>query len=436
MDMIDQCATDKLSFQPPPEPPPLLSSAQLLHLLRYGWLSLGNPDDVTGPSASDGDDNGNGFGKTGSRTLGPLQDSCSTLFAQLPSFFDQPVEQKRKLYSPFRGVDTEFGYYLVQGEKEYLTIRARDQLSSASALPPITSSPSSCPTAPSALDRTASLNEATASAASPPTSSSPQGPLDFQNEVPVLWNATSTILHRILCDISRVSNLPCWIWDDLLDDGALTMAENREHMSNTLLRLFRYFPSRDAPDGDNNDDCSGETKETAKVVCSAEQHTDLGILTLCIGQGQGLQVLAPPSSPPSPTSSSSTSSTERIWIDVPPGPIILTGGTLSYLSNGLLRPGLHRVVGNPDGRQSIIFALRPSLKHRIDLSIFDGGARRLADGPNDTFQDMKEFWMGIKSGKINVNARVDIREEQRRRQRARNEQMDADGDVGKNGGSR
>ncbi len=61
------------------------------------------------------------------------------------------------------------------------------------------------------------------------------------------------------------------------------------------------------------------------------------------------------------------------------------------------------MVQNPDGRASFVFAMRPSLKGKINLGQFG------REGTVNT----KDYYFEIKSHKYNVNAKQDLREEQK-----------------------
>ncbi|KAL8692997.1 MAG: hypothetical protein Q9218_002086 [Villophora microphyllina] len=190
------------------------------------------------------------------------------------------------------------------------------------------------------------------------------------------WFLAASFLNRILCDLSNALNVPIDAWNPLLD-GCLSMPNSRSETTPTLLRLFNYFPG----------------------AGSAERHTDTGLLTLCIGTASGLQVWEP-STPPQ----------NGNWIDVGTQSTVLVGKTLHWLSAGRLRAGLHRVVPNDEGRQSIVFALRPSLRQPIiDLRPF--GEPRVVD--------MEAVWREIRGSLFNVNATSKIREAQKERLKAR-----------------
>lgn len=277
-------------FRPPPGPPPLLSGDELKVLAKQGWIALpSNP--------------------------GLLED-YSALSKSVTAFLDKDCEEKAKLYPKAEG--TELGYYYVENEKEYVTLRSTVHAES-----------------------------------------------DLELHAAKVWQGTATVLQRIMVDLARALDGPANIWASLLD-GCLTLPEKQEDITPSLLRLFRYFPG------------SG----------FAARHVDLGFLTLCVGDGRGLQVL---------------DRRQNVWIDAP-GPTILVGETLRVLTCGMVQAGEHRVVENPKGRSSIVFALRPSLRHDIDLGNFCG----------DGIVPSRLFWDRIYNSKFNINATKDIRERQRK----------------------
>ena len=283
-------------FEPPLGPPPLLSAQQLITLARQGWLSIDLPGDF--------------IQELQSATLSSGQ------------FFDQSIEQKKSLYPANQG--TEYGYYHVEDEKEYITFRNQVH---------------------------------------------PE--ISTEQAITKVWRTAALLLHRVLCDIARGTGLSHSIWDNILD-GCLELPHASEAMTPTLLRTFRYFPQ------------SG----------FAGEHSDLGLLTLCVGSSRGLEVV-------------DRTKGEGGWVDAGRS-CILIGEYLSELSNRLIRPGLHRVVGTEEGRSSIVFALRPSFRHPLDLSLFGGHG----------VIDPRELWQKIKSSKVNINATKDIRDGQREKQRA------------------
>lgn len=207
--------------------------------------------------------------------------------------------------------------------------------------------------------------------------SSPE-PSDLEAQAGHVWAQISRLLHRILCDLSRAGGLDARAWDAIVA-GSTTLpgpgADLRDLAS--LMRVFRYEPATGI----------------------AEQHTDLGLLTLCVGTGRGLEVL-------------DVTGGAAQWVDAS-NCAILTGETLRALSHGGVRAGTHRVVGNPCGRQSLVFALRPNLAATVDGAAF-GGVGTVA---------LRQLFRDIKGRKYNVNARQDVRERQQLEQRELREKI-------------
>lgn len=192
--------------------------------------------------------------------------------------------------------------------------------------------------------------------------------LELERHIRDAWRDTGMLLQRILVDLAYAMGLayPDQVWDQVLD-GCLTLPGSEDEATTTIFRMFEYEP------------LSGV----------AEPHFDIGLLTLCVCQGEGLQVYQ-------------SGDGGREWKDVE-GPTLLIGTALQSLTGSKVRPGRHRVVANPHGRSSIIFALRPSLKHEVDLHTFSGG---ITVSP-------KEFWEQHTSERYNINASAEERERQR-----------------------
>lgn len=294
---------------PPQGPPPLLSEDQLLDLARQGWLEIALPES--------------------------MNSAISDLLRSSDLFFTNSTAIKKELFPQKQS--TEFGYYEVKHEKEYVTFRCRTH-----------------------QDNTG-------------TSDKNSSAVDLESSTARIWREAGIILHRILCDIARASDLDINVWDAILD-GTLEMPVSEEAMSYSLMRIFRYRPT----------------------TGTADEHTDLGLLTMCIGDRHGLQVC----------DRTNSSESELQWINASEGAnhaIILVGQTLKMLSNGSLNAGIHRVSGNPLGRNSIVYALRHSSRNSIDLTLF-GGAECIQ--PEDLYKVM-----GV--GKVNINAIKDTRDRQR-----------------------
>ena len=186
-----------------------------------------------------------------------------------------------------------------------------------------------------------------------------------------MWNIIAHLLHRVLVGISQMLEIRPEAWDPVLD-GCLAMPLNDQDISPTLLRIFRYEAN------------SG----------IADRHTDSGLLTLCVGSKPGLQVWQ--------KGIDEKNSNGGRWVDAE-GPTLLVGRTLRLLSSNRIAAGLHRVVGNPAGRESIVFALRPSLRHRLDLSQFGGWGEVSAS----------DLWSAVSKSRVNVNAMKHIRDQQK-----------------------
>ena len=191
---------------------------------------------------------------------------------------------------------------------------------------------------------------------------------DLERLATHVWHDTGALLQRVMADLARGLALPepSQIWDPLLD-GCLDLPNSKADATPTILRIFQYAPN------------SG----------LAEKHTDIGLLTLCVTQGSGLQVLT-------------REAAEWVWRDVQ-GPTLLIGTALRTLVGNRMRAGVHQVVANPQGRRSAIFALRPSLRHQCDLGRFGGGVKL----------GVQKFWEEIKSNRYNINAPKDMRDLQK-----------------------
>lgn len=294
-----------MDFCPPPQPPPLLSDNQILTLAGNGWLPFPLPE--------------------------YLQANLSALSQASRHFFNQSPAAKAEQYP--QGEGTESGFYPVENEKEYVTLRCRVHADS-----------------------------------------------EMEELAARVWSDVAALFHRILSDLAREMDMSHRIWDSLLD-GCLQIPPESKLMTPSLLRLFQYYPG------------SG----------FAAKHTDLGLLTLCVGDGRGLQVV-------------DQASEKKHWVDAD-GPVILVGNVLQVLSGNRIRAGVHRVVENPDGRSSIVFALRPSLRHPIDLAHFGLEGAISAD----------ELWSMIKSSKLNINATKEVRDRQRELLKARKAMIDQAG---------
>jgi len=291
---------------PPIGPPPLLTPKQVHQLIDQGHLSVSLPLHI--------------------------HNLLARLSAEGSAFFDQPEQVKSSAFPASHG--TQCGYYSIEGQKEYLSLRH-----------------------------------------SPPNTTS-----DLHSYARDLWALVAGYLHRILGDVSTALGIPQEAWAPLLEDSlAMPKNESVDPSLPTLLRLFRYAPNEGV----------------------ADEHIDNGFLTLCVGDSKGLQVLSrpvnsgqPDQTPEPPQRQTEAEWAEAEWADAA-GPTVLVGGMLHVLSLGRCRAGKHRVVANPVGRSSTVFALRPCLRYDIDLEQFGGCGSVHA----------KELYGEVKGNRKSVNAR-------------------------------
>lgn len=234
------------------------------------------------------------------------------------------------------------------------------------------------------------------------SSSSPSLPpscQELESYAAATWSTTAGLLYRVLADLSRALCIPLAAWGPILD-GCMSLPSSIEEATPSLLRLFRYEPT------------SG----------IATPHRDNGLLTLCVGDEKGLEVWQESASHVGGESCGSNAP-KGAWIDAS-GPTLLVGSALYYFSAGRATAANHRVVGSPKGRNSIVFALRPSTRHHIDTSPFGG----------EGVWDLKLIWKRMSEGRINVNAQKQIREkkaeERRRAVNAKVSSLSADNSTG------
>jgi hypothetical protein len=349
MSHTSQSLSSEGSDIPSPPPPPLLSDEALDRLCDQGWLRITLPPDLLAAAQS-------------------LQNHAA-------GFFDRSSTDEKRDGYPSKH-NTEFGYYLVEGEKEYLTFRCR------------TRAPSSSP-----------LEEAAAT----------------------FWAGMMTLMTRVLSDaLSSYLEIDSTVWDDVLipqkarpasPTTTVTMPANEADIhSGTLLRLFRYFSSNShgGRTTEGEDDMSG----------GAGMHTDLGLLTLCIGQRglecfdftrqQYIDVLDAPAvtvgHEPDQTKPYTTHHERNDdHPDKDLGAVLLIGQTIRGLTHQHLPAGIHRVKPPAaTGRESMVFALRHGYGD-IDLRPWGLGEGKVR--AKDLYR-----WLGV--GKVSVNAAAEVREQQ------------------------
>lgn len=328
-------------FQPPSRPPPLLTADQIQHVIEHGHLPVNLSPKLH-------------------QLHRELQDASK-------AFFELESCVKQELLPATQG--TELGYYHVEDEKEYVTLRHANQ--GREGLEAINAGTNNEEFRRKVGEARNNLESLTRRA----------------------WSLTAALLHRVLIDLSQYIGIDATAWDPILD-GCLSLPPSSEEATPSLLRIFLYEPHRGV----------------------AAPHNDNGLLTLCVGNEKGLQIWTDDPHGPVHFEAKSTNeaktgaannSRRGFWSDAV-GPTVLVGTALSILSTGKIAACSHRVVSNPVGRSSVVFALRPSIKHRVDLSPFGG----------EGSWDMSLLWRRITKGRVNVNAQQQIREDQQRKRDA------------------
>jgi isopenicillin N synthase-like dioxygenase len=278
-----------------------------------------------------------------------LAQSYDDLFGAAGDFFSGTEDTKLELFPALRG-DTEHGYSHLEGEKQFLTVRYRTD---------------------SGAEKKEKAQKVEAAMSQ-------------------VWHDSAHLLYRMLVDVSRhLRYISPSAWDDLVR-YALRIPESRAAAGPTLLRVFRYEPQRG----------------------SAEPHSDLGLLTLCVCRGRGLQVrdvyASSATSVQGGTSPAQPVAPAYEWRDA--GEVtVFAGDALRVLSGKRVRAGSHRVVSTDEGRSSVVFALRPPADGTINLAKFGGhGVINAA-----------ALWNRLRSGRVNVNAPKDIRDDQHAKLRER-----------------
>jgi isopenicillin N synthase-like dioxygenase len=276
-----------------------------------------------------------------------LDEAIRTLFKDAHSFFALEEDVKVKAFPARTGVrSTDSGYVHVPGEKEYVTFRF--------------------------LVSEHDSNDEGAG---------------IKTSVAQTWNDAARFLLRVLSDVGIGLDIPPYAWDHIVWDS-LNMPRRREEAAPSLLRVFRYEPQGGV----------------------ADPHRDVGLLTLSVSHGPGLQVWHRRRSTPRQTDGTeggdtySQDATEERpeWRDAGEMSIMI-GDTLRILSGNRLCAAHHRVVATETGRSSIVFTLRPSIRDIVDLSQF--GGEGVVDG--------RLLWRAIANNRVNINAPMEVRQQQR-----------------------
>lgn len=230
----------------------------------------------------------------------------------------------------------------------------------------------------------------------------------LRDDLKKAWDLTGAFMEKTISAIALTVALK----PDVFAPFVTPCATLTDTKTPTQLRMFRY----DRPTG------PGPTINAAK-------HKDLGLLSLVVGHSPGLEV---------------QNVSNNSWIPIeedtylPSGSRTRSGGltatllggeTLSFLSRGNYRAGVHRVVcapvsasNNDPFRFSIVYTLRPAVAPLYTRDFESAITGHFA---------AEERCEGISSAKLfdailrshwNINAAKEVRERQREEQRMKREQ--------------
>ncbi|KAL8819693.1 MAG: hypothetical protein Q9191_007678 [Dirinaria sp. TL-2023a] len=230
-------------------------------------------------------------------------------------------------------------------------------------------------------------------------------PSELREQVRCTWALTGNFLEEITRSIANSLNLDPEVFTPFSTPCRDLHPSKR---TPTLLRMFRY----DRPP-------HGQGEPTI----NAEQHKDLGILSLVVGHSPGLQVF---------------DTTTNTWIPVEEDTVVpadaktrsggltatlLGGDMLSFLTRGRYQAGAHRVLcapsQNPDDpyRFSIVFALRPAAAPIYTRNFESDIVGTFAPEQAMEGQSSTLLLQQLTARKWNVNIARDIRDEQQRKLR-------------------
>ncbi|KAJ7466010.1 hypothetical protein FB451DRAFT_1486233, partial [Mycena latifolia] len=296
----------------------------------------------------------------------------SALLGASSAFFCLPptAEAKTKFAAPSGAAASDEGFAAIPGEKQLVTLR---RLSST----------------PLPEDLKGASNDA--------------------------WADTGALFSAVMEGIAASLGLPADLFAEMAAEAEVGTFDREAGRASSLLRLFRY----ERPAGDDPDFGVG-VGARKKVV--AEAHRDLGLLTIVVGASPGLDARdlvtgewvsvedAPSGGGSAPSGSGGLTAT------------IMSGQTLTYLTQGLFASGVHRVSVLParpdtqDGafRFSLVFALRPAAGALIDTREFE---KTESNFPHCSMhlQPAAELFRAIAARHWNVNVAPEVREGQKRR---------------------
>ena len=226
-------------------------------------------------------------------------------------------------------------------------------------------------------------------------------PQVLQKHAQAAWNLTGVFLDEVTKKIALSLGLQPDVFAPFVWPCCVLPPEKR---TPTLLRMFRYI----RPQGE-------------EPTVNAERHKDIGLLSLVIGHSPGLEVMDPMDGAWNAIESEDFVPQEAKAQSGGLTATLLTGQTLSLLTRGQYRAGVHRVLCAPSKetpyRFSIVFTLRPA-EAPVFTKLFESEAvGRFTPNEQMNGQSSTVLLQRISSSVWNVNVAKDVREEQQKRLR-------------------
>ncbi|KAJ7466016.1 hypothetical protein FB451DRAFT_1486247 [Mycena latifolia] len=312
----------------------------------------------------------------------------STLLGASSAFFGLPptAETKTKFAAPSCAAASDEGFAAIPGEKQLVTLRRL-----SSTLRRLSSTPL---------------------------------PADLKGAAKDAWADTGALFSAVIEDIAASLGLPADIFAEMAAEANVASFDREPGRASSLLHLFRYErPAADDPD-------FGVGVGARKNVV-AEAHRDLGLLTIVVGASPGLDA---------------RDLVTGEWVSVEDAPsgggsapsggltaTIMSGQTLTYLTQGLHASGVHRVSvlpARPDTQDGAFrFSLippfppaplsfsSPSPSSTSPPSSTSNNSHAESNFPHCSMhsQPAAELFRAIAARHWNVNVAPEVREGQKRR---------------------
>lgn len=236
-------------------------------------------------------------------------------------------------------------------------------------------------------------------------------PAMLHEQLNLTWNLTGAFLESICKLIANTLQLDPDVFTPFIEP-CCKLPQGKG--TPTMLRLFRY----NRPVGE-------------EAVVAAEQHEDLGILSLVVGNSPGLQVL---------------NTAANVWVPIEEDTVVpkdakirsggmtatlLCGETMAFLTRNGYKGGVHRVLCAPAKdnpyRFSIVFALRPAAAPIFTKNFESAVVGEFSPDQRLDGQSAALFMQQMIATHWNVNVAKDVREEQQGKFRAQAQSFMANG---------